>query len=172
MRSAPSVAAARETLSARIVALSKAHDLLLEETAECGRPAGMIAAAAVAPHDEEGQPRFALDGPSRCRSARVRPWRCRLMLHELATNAAKYGALSVPAGRVAVDWSATGPAFRLRWREAGGPVVIAPTRQGFGTRLIQRGLAADVGGTVALAYPPEGVVCTLEARLSALRAGV
>ena len=169
LRSAPSVAVARETLSARIVALSKAHDLLLEDTAEAA-DLRAIAAAAVAPHDEEDQPRFALDGPAVSVGPRA-AMALSLMLHELATNAAKYGALSAPAGRVAIAWQTIGPRFELRWRESEGPPVTAPTRLGFGSRLIERGLAADVGGKVVVAYPPDGVICTVNATLASLQAG-
>ena len=169
LRSAPSVAAARETLSARIVALSKAHDLLLEDSTETA-DLRAIAAAAVAPHDEAGQPRFALEGPGVSVGPRA-AMALSLMLHELATNAAKYGALSVPAGRVSIAWRDVGPRFELAWRESGGPAVTAPTKVGFGSRLIERGLAADVGGKVVVTYPAEGVVCTVDATLAGLQAG-
>ena len=92
-----------------------------------------------------------------------------MAIHELATNAAKYGALSVPSGCVVITWAlAPGDASRLilRWEEKGGPPVSLPTRRGFGTRLIERSLSTDVGGDVQLTYAPTGVVCVMDIPLS------
>ena len=85
-----------------------------------------------------------------------------LVLHELATNAAKYGALSVAGGRVLLDWRlGEGGKLLLAWREEGGPPVHPPVRRGFGTRLIERGLAHDLDGEVKLDFAPAGVRCAL-----------
>jgi two-component sensor histidine kinase len=84
-----------------------------------------------------------------------------LLLHELATNASKYGSLSVPAGSVEVEWGIREDLTQLRWVETGGPVVGEPTRSGFGSRLVR---AAVPDGNVRLDYRPEGVVCTVEIR--------
>jgi two-component sensor histidine kinase len=93
-----------------------------------------------------------------------------LALHELATNAAKYGALSSAEGTVDIAWSVAAgggePTVALVWRESGGPAVRPRTREGFGTRLIQRALAATVGGVAALDFPPGGAVCRIEVPLS------
>jgi two-component sensor histidine kinase len=88
-------------------------------------------------------------------------------LHELATNAAKYGALSNGSGRVEVDWtiSAEPPGFSFRWAESGGPPVKMPERRGFGSRLIERGLAQDLDGDIRLEFDPAGVICTIAASL-------
>ncbi len=80
-----------------------------------------------------------------------------LALHELATNSVKYGALSVPEGRVKVSWSTSDTEFRLDWIEMGGPHVTPPTRKGFGTRLLSGALLTNVKGTANLAYDPSGV---------------
>ena len=92
-----------------------------------------------------------------------------LALHELATNAGKYGALSVSEGQVHVTWSVTdepeGRRLHLVWREQGGPPVRPPTKAGFGTRLIQRGLSGELGGKVTLEFRPDGLVCGMEAIL-------
>ena len=90
-----------------------------------------------------------------------------LALHELATNAAKYGALSNDAGKVRVDWSTSGDEFELTWSEVGGPTVRMPDRRGFGTRMIERTLAAEFGGTVQLDFDPAGVRCRLVAPIPA-----
>ena len=87
-----------------------------------------------------------------------------MALHELATNAAKYGALSNDRGQIYVDWSAADGGsgqFRVTWREVGGPPVQASGRTGFGSRLIMQSLAG-VGGTATVEYDPAGLVCILE----------
>ena len=92
-----------------------------------------------------------------------------MALHELGTNAVKYGALSNGSGRVEVVWSAlgrgSGRRLVLGWRESGGPPVKAPERRGFGSRLIERSLASDLGGEARMDFAPTGLVCTIEARL-------
>jgi two-component sensor histidine kinase len=92
-----------------------------------------------------------------------------LAVNELATNAVKYGALSTIDGTVNISWTCEPQdgkrKFRFVWVEANGPRVTAPTRSGFGSRLISCILAEDFGGTVALSHDPSGVVCTLEALL-------
>jgi two-component sensor histidine kinase len=85
-----------------------------------------------------------------------------LVLHELATNALKYGALSVPGGRVRVRWSREGGKLRLTWREEGGPAVAPPTRRGFGSMLIERSVAHNLGGTARLDFRPEGLAYEVE----------
>jgi two-component sensor histidine kinase len=88
-----------------------------------------------------------------------------MTLHELATNAAKYGALSVREGRVSVRWEMTDGAggrwVRLRWREQGGPPVRAPSNSGFGTRLIERNIAYELGGEVGLTFAAAGLECDI-----------
>lgn len=91
-----------------------------------------------------------------------------LAIHELATNAAKYGALSVPEGNVSISWKFDEAAGRLtfKWVERGGPAVEPPTRKGFGTRLVERLLAAELNGRSSISYDRAGVVCDIEAVLS------
>jgi len=106
-----------------------------------------------------------------------------MALHELATNAVKYGALSTPGGRVTVSWNtmegdgpaeddtagadaiATGSRIHFMWREEGGPPVAEPAERGFGSMLIERSLAVEMQAEVALRFEPEGLVCAIEARL-------
>jgi two-component sensor histidine kinase len=97
-----------------------------------------------------------------------------LALHELATNAAKYGALSNETGVVELIWhvvhKAEEPRFCLNWAEHGGPPVLGPpTRKGFGSRLIERSFASEVGGDVRLTFAPTGLVCRLEAPLASMQ---
>ncbi len=92
-----------------------------------------------------------------------------LALHELATNAAKYGALSNDSGTVALSWRTEGPGddalLHVIWREQGGPPVTPPARKGFGSALIERSLRAYFSGKAETDYRPEGLVFELEARL-------
>jgi two-component sensor histidine kinase len=93
-----------------------------------------------------------------------------MAFHELATNAAKYGALSVPGGRVSVDWQTIadeqGEAVRLTWAESGGPVVRPPVRRGFGSTLVEHALASEFAGEVKIDFPPHGVICRMRLPLS------
>ncbi len=91
-----------------------------------------------------------------------------LAIHELATNASKYGALSVPQGRVSISWTYSEASGRLqfKWAERDGPAVEHPTRKGFGSRLIERLLAAEINGQSSISYDPKGVVCEIEAVLA------
>ena len=84
-----------------------------------------------------------------------------LVLHELATNAGKHGALSVVTGSVRVTWHLEGNSLSLAWREAGGPIVVKPTHRGFGSTLINESIPYELGGSVILEFPPGGVQCTI-----------
>ncbi|WP_082765692.1 MULTISPECIES: sensor histidine kinase [unclassified Phenylobacterium] len=168
LRSGGAPLSTRDTLTARIVALSKAHDVLTNEQWS-GADLGEIVAQALQPFRlGMGEERVITRGPK----VRLEPKTAiaiALALHELATNAVKYGALSASGGRVEFEWSLSkGRAAReltATWREIDGPRVNPPTRTGFGTRLIERGLAADLNGEVRIDYPIDGVVCTIRARL-------
>ncbi|HWW25093.1 MAG TPA: sensor histidine kinase, partial [Caulobacter sp.] len=90
-----------------------------------------------------------------------------MVFHELATNAAKYGALSTPAGKVAIAWDHAGDNEAvLTWAERDGPPVAPPDRKGFGTRLLDRGLSADLGGQPKLTFDAAGVRAVLPIRLA------
>jgi two-component sensor histidine kinase len=92
-----------------------------------------------------------------------------MALQELATNAVKHGALSNALGEIRLTWNVDHdePArLHLRWEESGGPLIQAPTRRGFGSRLIERSLAHDLGGTARIAFPSTGVVCIVDAPLT------
>ena len=158
----------RETLTARLMALARAHDVLTTEM-WTGADIREMAEVAAAPYQGVSSSPFHLEGPD----AQVPPNTAialALVFHELATNAAKYGALSKEGGEVRLYWTITpspeGRRMDLTWREVGGPPVSPPTRTGFGTRLIRRGLAAELNAAVDLDFQPAGLVCTLRAVLS------
>ena len=88
-----------------------------------------------------------------------------LALHELATNATKYGALSCPEGRVSVQWGVQEGMLHLDWEESGGPPVAPPTQKGFGSRLLEELVVRDLGGDTKLNYDVSGVRCSITARL-------
>ena len=150
--------------------MDEPHPLL---TREAWDSAGLkdVVHDALAPFgiDSERSGRFRIEGPNVRLSPNV-ALALALGLHELATNAVKYGALSNDTGSVHLVWDRQGGTLHLTWEERDGPLVAPPTRRGFGSRLIQRGLAQEVDGTVELAYPPEGVRCTMTVRLNGRQA--
>ncbi|HEY9234499.1 MAG TPA: HWE histidine kinase domain-containing protein [Phenylobacterium sp.] len=155
----------REAFTDRLLALSKAHDVLTDER-WVGASLHDLARQAAEPYETDGAGRFVIEGPP----VNLNPKSAiavALAFHELATNAAKYGALSTPEGKVSIRWStrtdAEGTHLHLTWQETGGPQVSAPTTTGFGARLLTKGLAAELRGAVDLAYPPSGVTCTIDA---------
>ncbi|AWN38182.1 PAS domain-containing sensor histidine kinase [Methylobacterium radiodurans] len=172
LRDVQDLEVAKEALAARLVALGKAHDILLTGDSEGAAMAAVIAGA-LALHDDGRPGRFALSGPPVAVGPRA-ALSLALMIHELATNAAKYGALSLPDGRIAVAWSVVpdgaDATVNLAWTERGGPPVVPPAHRGFGSRLIERGLAGAVGGAVSLDYAPEGLACRVAAPLSGFQA--
>ena len=125
--------------------------------------------------DHESIPgqRFRVSGPDLLLGPKV-ALALALALHELCTNAVKFGSLSIAAGHVELAWqilqARDGPELRLTWREKDGPEVKEPSRKDFGSRLLNRGLSASFGGTVELSYPPTGVALTLVAPLAAVQA--
>jgi two-component sensor histidine kinase len=168
LRNVTDVEAAKEALAARLIALGKAHDILLSGAHESAEIEAVMQGA-LAIHDDRQPGRFRFSGPPITLGAKA-ALSLALMLHELATNAAKYGALSVPDGRVALDWNleagSTGLTVRMSWSETNGPVVTPPSQKGFGSRLIERGLVGAVGGTISLDYAPTGLVCRVVAPLA------
>ena len=164
------VTAAREAFSARLVTLSHAHDILTQ-TSWSAAPIKEVVTGALAPH-RSGQARISIVGPDMVLPPKP-ALALALAVHELATNATKYGSLSV-VGKVAIAWSdeiVEGvPSLRFTWTETGGPPVTEPAAEtkGFGSRLIQRMLANDFSGEVRVTYNPSGIECELIAPLSAL----
>ncbi|WP_207541139.1 HWE histidine kinase domain-containing protein [Sabulicella rubraurantiaca] len=152
----------QDALEERLMALAAAHDLLTRGGGEGAALAEVVRRALTS-----------FSGTGRVRAGGAPVWvaadaveMLNLAFHELATNAAKYGALSVPDGHVEVSWSLRrfGKSKRLveiSWRERGGPPVVPPAHQGFGTRLLERGLAQKVDGTVKLSFLQEGLECQI-----------
>ncbi|KQP11252.1 hypothetical protein ASF28_09460 [Methylobacterium sp. Leaf99] len=171
MRSAADVDTAKEVLAGRLIALGQAHDLLMGGALGSTLIGPVVRGALKLHEDRPG--RFRLEGPDLEIGAKP-ALSLALMLHELATNAAKYGALSREAGHVAIRWSVENADdadhLTFSWQEIGGPTVTPPARKGFGSRFIERGLAGQVGGTIALAYPSTGVTCGITAPLAAFQA--
>jgi PAS domain S-box-containing protein len=160
----PASKSARQAFDGRLAALAAAHDLLTQQSWQSADLRSIVEGV-VAPY-AGGSNRFAVEGPELALPPKVAV-SLALGLHELCTNAAKYGALSVPNGEVRVIWAAEAGRLRLEWREAGGPPVAAPATRGFGTRMIERGLSAELRGKVEIRFEAEGVVCTVDAELPA-----
>lgn len=159
LRSAPDLPQARGAFEDRLVALAAAHDLLTAQSWR-GAPLAEVVASALAPFEAVQRPQVTRAGPSVWLTA-SRALALSLALHELATNATKYGALAVPEGRVNLSWTLCAGELVLVWTERGGPAVATPSRSGFGIRLLQRNLARELGGHVALDFAPEGVRCEI-----------
>lgn len=150
----------RDEFIARLHTLAGAHDLLTREHWE-GVTLAELVHAATAPIDRHHS-RIAATGPD----LRITPKAAvaiAMALHELGTNAVKYGALSVQVGRVDVGWHSDEAQLVIVWRERGGPPVTPPERTGFGMRMIERVLASDLGGHVSLDFSAQGLQCTIEA---------
>jgi PAS domain S-box-containing protein len=160
---------ARHAFESRLAALAGAHDVLTGRNWEAAPLARVIEQAGIG--CGAASDRVAVEGEHVDLAPRT-ALSIAMALHELCTNAVKYGALSNEQGSVAVAWSVTEPAagerrLRLSWVERGGPPVAAPERRGFGSRMIERGLASELGGTVELQFLPEGVRCLIDAPLPA-----
>jgi PAS domain S-box-containing protein len=162
LRSAGVAVEVRRDLANRFIALSRAHNVLVDQN-WAGADLVALIAQAISPHDQEPSP-FRIQGP--------RVWlhpsqavALSLLLHELITNAAKYGALTTPSGCVDVSWNvgADGEGRRslvLLWQETGGPPVSPPVRRGFGTPLIEKSFSGGEGGA-RLSYEAGGFRCVL-----------
>ncbi|MGC1303039.1 MAG: HWE histidine kinase domain-containing protein [Caulobacteraceae bacterium] len=167
-RSAEDLEQAKINFSARVVALAQANDLLTGERGVGVSLRGVIDQA-LRPHDPRDD-RFRVEGPPLQLTAKT-ALALSMALHELATNALKYGAWSADTGRIEVTWTRYAPdeggdRLHLEWREREGPPVTPPARRGFGSRLIERGLAAEMGGEVEMLFQPDGLACIIDAPLT------
>lgn len=165
LRTTTDPAAIREAIESRIFALSRSHDLLSREIWKGAELHDLLAAALEPFKETPGKvARFEITG----RKIRLSPKitvALGMAFHELATNAVKYGALSNDAGSVSIDWATeatqTGKQLTIHWQEKNGPMVAMPSQKGFGSKLLERGLAHELEGTVDLRYRREGIVCTI-----------
>lgn len=165
----------RDAIESRIFALARSHELLTRQT---WKGAGLrdLVEAAMAPFagiDQRAQ-RVVVDGPNVMLAPNA-TLALGIALHELATNAVKFGAFSGHAGSLLIAWTIDktpqGSRLVLHWQEKGGPPVPPPSRQGFGSKVIERGLAHELGGTARLDYRADGLVCTIDIPLPPRGAG-
>lgn len=155
-----------EAIDSRILALSRSQDLL---TSSNWDGAGLHELVDTALHPFKVIPgrteRFTISGENIYLSSKI-TLSLAIAFHELATNAVKYGAFSNDAGRIEIDWTIVQEdgtdRLVLRWQERDGPIVVPPTRKGFGSWVIQRGLPHELGGTVTLDYHSYGLACTID----------
>ncbi|CAN5627924.1 hypothetical protein BH23PSE1_BH23PSE1_04490 [soil metagenome] len=156
---------AKQSFTFRLRALASAHDVLTRESWERAE-LRQIVATALEPFQPGTGERLAIDGPI-FYVAPKGAVSLAMALHELATNAAKYGALSNEAGRVEIRWKVAGAPgrerFRFLWRERNGPAVAPPAHRGFGTRMIERILASEFEGEARIVFPASGVECRIDA---------
>jgi PAS domain S-box-containing protein len=167
LRSTSTPSQFKEAFEGRLLALSKTHDLL---TRKSWREADLrdIAEQELAPYRKSDE-RVRIVGPSVHLPARY-AINLGLVLHELVTNAAKYGALSTPAGQLELRWAVVphqdrSSRLRIHWRESGGPTVEPPKRQGFGSQLIRRSIEGELAGDLAIRFAPNGVAYDISAPL-------
>jgi two-component sensor histidine kinase len=170
-RSAVSIDDFYQAFVGRIISLANTHSLLTEavwQTASLRE----ILEKELRPYNDTRGERIVLNGPAvDLPSEAAVP--IGMAIHELTTNAAKYGALSIPGGKVAISWEAEpvedGTRLKLVWEERGGPAVSAPTRQGFGSRLLHRVLATQLNAKVELDFRPKGLRVAIDAVLKQAR---
>jgi two-component sensor histidine kinase len=157
-----------ESFESRLMGLSRAHELLTRQGWDRTNLRDILEAA-LQPFGGLADPRFTARGPAISLSPETAVG-MHMTLHELMVNAAKHGALTAASGQVTVVWRVEPvegvPSLVLEWVERGGPPVFVPKRQGFGTRLLERGLARDLGGEASLTYRPKGLSYLLRAPLS------
>jgi two-component sensor histidine kinase len=167
LRTATSIEHGRQAIEGRLIALGRAHDLLMQVS---WANASLVATVrgATEPYDAKGVGHFSITGPDvGITSGAVIA--LAMTFNELCTNTTKFGALSVPAGRIEIAWTVDEETQRLRltWTEVGGPAVEAPTRRSFGTRMMGS-LGQQLNGTVQLDYLPSGFVYVLDVPLVSL----
>ena len=172
LRGATDLDEAREAFANRLISLGRAHDILTQASWTAA-PIADVVAGALGVHEQMGKIRIRVSGLNVLLAARP-ALALALALHELATNAAKYGALSNADGHVDLRWhivhDSDTPRFCLTWTEQGGPPLLTqPTRKGFGSRLIERSFAAEVGGDAKLTFAPTGLICRMEATLASMQ---
>jgi two-component sensor histidine kinase len=150
----------KEAIGGRIQALASVHELFVQSR-WTGADVHRLVEQELSPYCEKGTTRAQINGPNLVLAPDVAQT-VAVTLHELATNAAKFGALSTHDGCVQVEWWCTANGrLVLRWRESGGPAVMPPTRQGFGTRVIDRMVRGQLKGQMLFDWRPEGLACEI-----------
>jgi len=149
-----------ESFSARLQAMAASHDLLVSQS-WYGADLRELVLAHLSQSIDPGSPQIEIKGNSYSVSADAAQ-NLGLALHELTTNAAKYGALSVLDGKLSVSWEQEGDTVFLTWKESGGPEVVPPKRNGFGRMLLERLVGPALDGNVKIDFAPEGVSCVIE----------
>jgi two-component sensor histidine kinase len=168
-RTATSIAHGQQAMEGRLVALGRAHDLLMQ-VSWANASLTHTLNAATEPYDSKGSRRFYFNGPDiRITSGAVIA--LAMTFNELCTNTTKFGALSSPAGRVEITWTTDDDRLRLTWAEKGGPAVAPPTRRSFGTRMMES-LGQQLNGQVELDFKPTGFVYALNVPLGSVIAGI
>ncbi|HYW64261.1 MAG TPA: HWE histidine kinase domain-containing protein [Bradyrhizobium sp.] len=168
-RTATSIAHGQKAMEGRLVALGRAHDLLMQVSWSNASLTDTLSGA-TEPFDNQGARRFHFNGPDiSITSGAVIA--LAMTFNELCTNTTKFGALSLPTGRVDVSWTTDDDKqrLRLRWTERGGPPVAPPARRSFGTRMMES-LGQQLNGEVQLAYRPNGFVYALDVPLGSVMA--
>jgi PAS domain S-box-containing protein len=166
-RSSPDYQEFQARFTRRLQGMAASHDLLVHQNWE-GVDVATLLRAQVRPFAEEHRGRLELGGPP----VVLKPEAAQsvgLAIHEPATNATKYGALSVPTGKVSIDWQTLRhdavPRFKLTWAESGGPLVTVPSRKGFGHTVFDRMIKQALNASIELHYRPEGLIWSLDTAL-------
>jgi two-component sensor histidine kinase/DNA-binding response OmpR family regulator len=166
LRTATSIKHAQQAIEGRLAALGRAHDLLMQVSWSNASLLETIRGATL-PYDGQGAGRISIDGPDVGITSNA-VIALAMTFNELCTNTTKFGALSVPAGRIEINWTIDAESrLRLTWSESNGPPVAPPSRRSFGTRMIGS-LGQQLNGEVQLAYEPSGFIYTLTVPLGSL----
>jgi two-component sensor histidine kinase/DNA-binding NarL/FixJ family response regulator len=167
LRAATSIEHGQKAIEGRLLALGRAHDLLMQ-VSWANASLTHTFSGATEPYDSRGARRFHFNGPD-IRITSGAAIALAMTFNELCTNTTKFGALSIPAGRVEIAWTIEQEKQRLRltWTERGGPAVKPPTRRSFGTRMMES-LGQQLNGQVQLAYEPSGFIYSLDVPLSSI----
>jgi two-component sensor histidine kinase len=169
LRDASSLEAAAKTIASRLAALGVSYDLLIRES-WTGAGCRTLIENAILAFQTDGLKQFTISGDNIVVSSGPAV-ALSMVVHELSTNAVKYGALSVPEGRVSIAWKVDAKAerFKLVWRESGGPAVVEPKDRSFGSRFIEQALPGQLQGEARLIFEPTGLVCDVNIPVSSLQ---
>jgi two-component sensor histidine kinase len=169
LRDAASLEAGARTIAERLGALGVSHDLLIQES-WTGAGCRTLIENAIRAFQTKGFKQFTISGNNVSVSSGPAV-ALSMVIHELSTNALKYGALSTAEGLVSISWSVDTEhqRFQLEWRESGGPLVVTPTKKSFGSRFIEQALPGQLQGDARLVFEPSGLVCHVNIPLSSLQ---